>query len=174
MNQMDRSTDGGRRAPTSTWCPLETLRETVRLSLSARRSSTTRLFPVNNASTRRKSTSEPHETPNIKATVRERGDVPFHVRLMIENGYVYSFFLPDKSLRYWSLTSTRPRGGTEGTDMAKTTTPSTAQNTPLRPRLSSVNNASTRRKPTSGPHETPNITATVREREWCPPFIYAS
>src|SRR5699024_6927030 len=113
--------DGGRRAPTSTWCPLETLRETVRLSLSARRSSTTRLFPVNNASTRRKSTSEPHETPNIKATVRERGDVPFHVRLMIENGYVYSFFLPDKSLRYWSLTSTRPRGGTEGTDMAKTT-----------------------------------------------------
>jgi hypothetical protein len=35
---------GGRRAPTSTWCPLGTLRETVQLSLSARRSSATRSF----------------------------------------------------------------------------------------------------------------------------------
>lgn len=59
--EIDQS--GGRRAPTSTWCPLGTLRETVWLSPSARRSSTTRLSSFNNAPTRpRKSTPEPHET----------------------------------------------------------------------------------------------------------------
>ncbi|KAF2180855.1 hypothetical protein K469DRAFT_793234 [Zopfia rhizophila CBS 207.26] len=65
------SLKGGRRAPTSTWCPPGTLRETIRLSLSARRSSKQRDYPpIRNASTRRKPTSEPHETTHITAPIR--------------------------------------------------------------------------------------------------------
>ncbi|KKZ68829.1 hypothetical protein EMCG_05594, partial [[Emmonsia] crescens] len=68
---------GGRRASTSTWCPLGTLRETVWLSLSARRSSTTRLS-INNASKRRKTISEPQETPNIQPQYRKEVMSPFN------------------------------------------------------------------------------------------------
>jgi hypothetical protein len=51
---------GGRRAPTSTWCPLGTLRETVWLSLSARRSSTTRSSPFS-----RRADAPKTESPNL-------------------------------------------------------------------------------------------------------------
>ncbi|EER40514.1 predicted protein [Histoplasma capsulatum H143] len=71
--------DGGRRASTSTWCPLGTLRETVWLSLSARRSSTTRLSTINDASKRRKTISEPQETPNIQPQYRKEFVPPFNV-----------------------------------------------------------------------------------------------
>ncbi|EEQ86382.1 uncharacterized protein BDCG_01502 [Blastomyces dermatitidis ER-3] len=69
---------GGRRAPTSTWCLLGTLRETVWLSLSARRSSTTRLSTTNDASKRRKTISEPQETPNIRPQYRKEVVSPFN------------------------------------------------------------------------------------------------
>lgn len=52
--------NGGRRAPTSTWCPLGTLRETAWLSPSARRSSTTRLYPFHDATDTPKT-----EPPNL-------------------------------------------------------------------------------------------------------------
>jgi hypothetical protein len=40
------SEPGGQRAPTSTWCPLGTLRGAIWLSLSARMSTTTRSSPI--------------------------------------------------------------------------------------------------------------------------------
>jgi hypothetical protein len=56
---------GGRRAPTSTWCPLGTLRETVQLSLTGGAQQHD-YPPVNNALTRQKATFEPHETPTLQ------------------------------------------------------------------------------------------------------------
>ena len=99
------------------WCQLVTLRETIKLFLNARRSSTMRSSSINNALTRRKSISEPHETPNITATVCERGWFPLSYTPYGRNGLRYSVLLPDKSLQYWRLTGTRWRGGTEGTDI---------------------------------------------------------
>lgn len=68
---------GGRRAPPARGVRWE-LSEKQYNCLSARRSSpTTQLSSVNDASTRRKSTSEPQETPSITATLRDGSVGPF-------------------------------------------------------------------------------------------------
>ena len=74
---------GGRRASTSTWCPLGTLRETIWLSLSAGWSSTTRSSPF---SRRADAENRLSESPNLtkhqtSQNQYQRGSrAPSHVR----------------------------------------------------------------------------------------------
>ena len=69
-----RDNEGGRRAPTSTSCPLGTLRETVWLSPSAKEELNSAIFP--RFTTRRcteNRVSEPHETPKPSQNQYQRG-----------------------------------------------------------------------------------------------------
>ena len=131
--------------------------------------------PVNNASTCRKPTSEPHKTPNITATVFGR-EMPPSQYAYDRSGSGHSIFLPDNGLRYWRLRSTRLRSGIGRKDMVKTTTtsppPQTAQKISSRTQISFVNNASTRRKLSSKPHETQTLQPQYL-KESCAPLIYA-
>jgi hypothetical protein len=81
-------------------------------------SSNASISSINDASTRRKSPSEPHETPNMQYQYARREWRPFHVRPWMEDGLRHSIFLPDNSLRYRKLKSTRRRGGVDGKEMA--------------------------------------------------------
>ena len=72
---------------------------------------------MNDASKSRKSPSEPHETPNIQPQYAGREWCLFHVRPWMEDGLRHSIFLPDYSLRYRKLKSTRRRGGVDGKEM---------------------------------------------------------
>jgi hypothetical protein len=80
-------------------------------------SSNASISSINDASTRRKSPSEPHETPNMQYQYARREWRPFHVRPWMEDGLRHSIFLPDNSLRYRKLKSTRRRGGVDGKEM---------------------------------------------------------
>jgi hypothetical protein len=166
---------GGRRAPTSTWCPLGTLRETVQRSLSAERSSKTRLSFINDASTRRKSASEPHETQNITATVRERRLRPFHVRPRRTTDLGTPFSCPTTVLRNWRLRSTRRRGRIEEKDAVKTAkhTNTKQQRTHLRESDHPLS-ATCRRVENQPPNLTKHHTSQPQyARGSCAPFGYA-
>jgi hypothetical protein len=89
------------------------LRSTTAQNISSR----TSISSINDESTRRKSPSEPHETPNIQPQYAGRGWRLFQVRPWMEDGLRHSIFLPDHSLRYRRLKSTRRRGGVEGKEM---------------------------------------------------------
>jgi len=80
-------------------------------------SSNASISSINDASTRRKSPSEPHETPHMQYQYARREWRPFHVRPWMEDGLRHSIFLPDNSLRYGKLKSTRRRGGVDGKEM---------------------------------------------------------
>jgi len=93
-------TPGGRRALTSTWCPLGTLRETVQLSLSARKSSATRL-----SSCQQRVDASKFKPPNLtkQQTLQPqyvKGVVPLLYTPTIENGSCHPIFLPDNCLRF--------------------------------------------------------------------------
>ena len=125
---------------------------------------------MNDASMSRKSPSAPHETPNITAPVRRKGVAALSCTPTMENGLGSYVFLPDRSLRCQSAKNTRRRGGVNKRHMTNTTSlrPPTAQNTSSSTFISSINDASTRRKSPSEPHETPNITAPVRGKRVAP------
>ena len=101
MNQSNQiKSSGGRRALTSTWCPLGTLRETVQLSLSARRSSATRL-----SSCQQRVDASKSKPPNLtkQQTLQPqylKGVVPLLYTPTIENGPCHSISLPDNCLRF--------------------------------------------------------------------------
>ena len=55
--------------------------------------------------------------PILQPQYAGRESCPFHVRPWMEDGLRHSIFLPDHSLRYRRLKSTRRRGGVEGKEM---------------------------------------------------------
>ena len=98
INQI--KSNGGRRALTSTWCPLGPLRETVQLSLSARKSSATRL-----SSCQQRVDASKFKPPNLtkQQTLQPqyvKGVVPLLYTPTIENGSCHPIFLPDNCLRF--------------------------------------------------------------------------
>lgn len=95
---------GGGRAPASTWGPAasecqEELNNATHLCLQ-------RVYAS-------KSTSKPHETPNITATVREKHLRSFYRRPMIENRSLSTVFFPTTvhGIRDWS---SQRQGGVVG------------------------------------------------------------
>jgi hypothetical protein len=161
---------GGRRAPTSTWCPLGTLRETVWLSLSARRSSTTRFFPFS-----RRTDAPKTECPNLtkhqtSQNQYQRGSrAPSPVR-PYDGERNLSLHLSCPTIVYgagsrrlrdadakregWIIITTKSQQ-----PPAKNLRPRRRPHSALMPRRAKVN---------LHPHETPNITEPVPERKSCP------
>jgi hypothetical protein len=116
---------GGRRAPTSTWCQLGTLRETVKLPLSARRSSTTRLSSYDRRVGAPKFTLCTPRNTKHHSPSSWKGVAPLSYTPTMENGLGSSIFLPDHGLRCQRLKSTRRRGGVNERDITETTTSAT-------------------------------------------------
>ena len=73
--------------------------------------------PIDDASTRRKSTSDLKKHPTLQPQCAGRGWRLFHVRPWMEDGLRHSVFLPDHSLRHRRSNSTRRRGGIGGKEM---------------------------------------------------------
>ena len=89
-------------------------------------SSSTSISPINDASTRRKSTSDLKKHPTLQPQCAGRGWRLFHVRPWMEDGLRHSVFLSDHSLRHRRSNSTRRRGGIGGEGdgpLHRTTTP---------------------------------------------------
>ena len=135
---------------------------------------------MNDASKSRKSLPAPPETPNITAPVRGKGVAPLSCTPTMENGLGSSILLPHRSLRCQSDEyATKRRVNKRQNQHSITaiahitehfssrTTQNTSSNISISS-ISSINDASTRRKPPSEPPETPNITAPVRGKRVVP------
>jgi hypothetical protein len=123
--------------------------------------------PANDVPNRRKSESEPPGTPPLQPQYNEGGVRVLACTPTMEIGSGSPIFLPDLSSRHRTTTNTRQTRTSRWTlreyhhDDDQQHRPYTS----IRPITADAANAS---KPTSGPHETPNITAPVRQRELRP------
>jgi hypothetical protein len=112
----------GRRAPTSMWCPLGTLRETVKLPLSASRSSTMQLSSYERRVEALKFTLCASRNTKHHSPSSWKGVAPLSYTPTMENGLGTSIFLPDHGLQCQRLKSTRRRAGVNERDITETTT----------------------------------------------------
>jgi hypothetical protein len=161
---------GGRRAPTSTWCPLGTLRETVWLSLSARRSSTTRFPPFHDAPTRQKSSLRTsRNTQHHRTSTSEEVVSPHTYAPTTDNGTCHSIYPARQLFTVPDLEDYTMQTRNERPDMINTTQSQQQPAKNLRPRRRPHSALMPQRvKINLQPHETPNITEPVPERKSCP------
>ncbi|OJJ65412.1 hypothetical protein ASPSYDRAFT_40219 [Aspergillus sydowii CBS 593.65] len=163
---------GGRRASTSTWCPLGILRETIWLSLSAGWSSTTRSSPFSRRADAPKTDSPSlrtsRNTKHHRTSTREEVVPPHTYAPTTENGPCHSIYPAQQSFTVPDLEDYAMQTRSGRPDLINTTQSQQSPAENLRPRRRLYSAPMPPRvKIILQPHETPNITEPVPERKSC-------